>query len=152
MTETQQQTNVRRYIGWFALIYVGATIIVGIVLSYLEIDRNIGVGIGVLMASSFFVSNKFIEDERRVPTKTEQRKLVWGSIFVLIAFSLFVLGLMFVGSMMSGDDTSAILQGLPVMYLLIAVVVMVGIHWLILNFIYGGGSKKLAASKNKDEN
>ena len=73
-----QGIEVKRYIGKFSMVYIVGTIGFAIVFGLLDVDGNVGLPIGVLMASALYAGGQFIKDQKRLPSDDEKSRLIWG--------------------------------------------------------------------------
>ena len=124
------------------------SLIASFILQYFEIERNFGIGIGILGASAMVVSNKFVSDENQVPAGSEKHMLIWGSIDISIVSSIAGLILIAAIENIPISEIFGIFTKVPLLFLVIGMVVITGAYWLILFFCYGSGAKAIAKSRN----
>lgn len=145
--------TIRRYLRLFAFVYFCASIVGDLLIIYFEIDRNIGLSLGMLMASAFITGAKFVMDKKRCPEKEERQKLIWGSLLLSIVISVIVpLLMIYVNVGLEGIKSLAALLAIPQLYWIIAVAIMTLVYWIVLTLSYGWGVKKFADTQNLSEN
>ena len=85
--ERENNIDVAKYVVRFALFYLLAVIAIAIVTILLKLDSNSGSMVSVLVAA-MMTSLKFINDNKRVPSAYEKKKLVWYSFAATWVVSL----------------------------------------------------------------
>ena len=147
MTDQTSGANIGKYLILFTITYIIVSVAASVAMQFLELDRNIGLSIGILIGSAFFIVNKFVADNSRAPTKGEKHMLIGGSLVAVIAVS--VLGL-FVISLIEGvpfGEMLTVFTQIPLSYLAIGAAVILGVNWLVLNLVYGYGATKIIESR-----
>ncbi len=102
------------------------------------------------MASAFFVANKFVGDNNRVPTKGEKFNLVGGSLVIVVIASILGIYVISLIEDVPFGELMAVFTEISSTLLAIGAAIILGINWLVLSFAYGFGAKKIAESKNID--
>ena len=77
-----ENVAVTKYIVKFGVVYTLGVIVVSVGFTLLELDHSSGASIGILIASAMYAVGTFIQDYKRLPSKTEKSRLVWSSFFV----------------------------------------------------------------------
>ena len=143
---------ISKYIKLFSIVYFLFLVVFGIALTLLDIDGNAGTSIGSLVASIFIAVSRFVEDNKRIPNKTEKSKLVWYSFFSswTISLLLFLAVVLFYGGIASFEFISDIsldnLITFGVVFFVISLIYLVGIY-----FCYGSFAKTALKSLQKKE-
>lgn len=110
------------------------------------LNTNVGAGsnIGALLASGIFTAFKFVSDHKRVPDRSEKRKLIWGSYVASILASIIIAGILF--SMMDAQDRNGIyslLKQLPAFMITAAALIITGLYYACFSVTYGPLSKAI---------
>jgi len=95
--EINENVNLFKYIVRFCISYQLLIIVIAIIITILDFgDGNIVTSMGAIYGAVSFTMSKFIEDNERIPSEIEKKKLVWYSFFAswlvpLIAISPIIL-------------------------------------------------------------
>lgn len=149
-----KSTAIYKYIKLFSIAYFFFLVIFGVALTLLDIDGDVGTSIGSLVASIFIAVSRFVEDNKRIPTKTEKSRLVWYSFFSSWVISLFqfLAVVLFYGGIVSFEFISVSDMSLDnliifgIVFLVISLIYLVGIY-----FCYGSFAKTALKSLQKKE-
>ncbi|MFW5427353.1 MAG: ABZJ_00895 family protein [Methylophagaceae bacterium] len=143
---------ISKYIKLFSIAYFLFLVVFGVALALLDIDGNAGTSIGSLVASIFIAVSRFVEDNKRIPNKTEKSKLVWYSFFSswIISLLLFIAVVLFYGGIASFEFIPDIsldnLITFGVVFFVISLIYLAGIY-----FCYGSFAKTALKSLQKKE-
>lgn len=83
-----REVDLTAYIAWFVLIYAAALIAIGTLLTVLDLDAGTSGSIAALIAAVMVTTARFVDREKRVPTREERKKLMWLSLAASILVSL----------------------------------------------------------------
>jgi uncharacterized membrane protein len=140
----ENTVDINKYIVKFGILYTIGIVVVTAILYAIDIDGNSGVSIAILMASAMYTAIKFIQDNKRIPNKSEKTKLVWSSLAVswLLSVILFVALILFMEGFQGLAVISELIAELNT-FLLLAILVLVSLIYLaLLSWSYGGLAKK----------
>jgi uncharacterized membrane protein len=145
----EQNINIGKYVLRFALAHLVLLVGLGILTTLLGIESNSGATIGALMGAAIIAVSKFIQDNKRVPTKGEKRKLVWFSYLASWVVSLLLFAV-FIITLEEGDEIMQIVIeiGAPLLLGVTAVLTLfyVGALYLAYGFM---ANKQLEALQKK---
>lgn len=143
-----QEVGVLQYVVRFAVVFLVLLFGLGVLLGYLGMNSGSGVTIGALVVSALFAVTKFMTDNRRLPTQSERRRLVWMSFIA----SWFVSFIPF-GVFVTLDDNGRKLLDLLVtvdVWVVAAVVVFLSMFYLgFLSLAYGYLARKQFEAQRK---
>ncbi|WP_444916564.1 ABZJ_00895 family protein [Microbulbifer sp. JMSA003] len=137
----EDQVRLGKYAFRFAAIYLLLLVGMAIVLSILEIDSNSGATMGALMGSAMATAIKFVQDNKRPPTKSEKNRLALISLLASWIVSLLLMSIL----LLAGSPGAEILESIKsvnLMIIITIVVVLSLIYFLVLSFSYGYLAKK----------
>lgn len=142
-------TNIVKYLGIFGAIYLCTLIVMAVISAFFDGISSTGVGLVMLYLSGQLTAIRFVKNERRLPEKTEKRKLVWGSVLLSFALSILLAGVVILSEAgQEGFKELVVLGERPLFVWTIIILVVVLIHWGLLSLAYGRGVKKYATSQN----
>lgn len=147
-----ENVAISKYIKLFSIAYFLFLVVFGIALTLLDIDGNAGTSIGSLVASIFIAVSRFVEDNKRIPNKTEKSKLVWCSFFSswIISLLLFLTIVLFFGGIASFEFISDISLDNLITFVIVFLVISL-IYFVGINFCYGSLAKTALKSLQKKE-
>ncbi len=124
--------NVWKYLGRYALAYVGMIVVLGVISAFMELPPSMGV-VAPIVALMYPV-NKFVVEFRRVPDSAERLSLAVACIgfFVLLQIALLI------GAALAyADAASEILDrpGIAVLVLGFGVLLPAVVMWLVIRFM-----------------
>lgn len=147
-TENTDEISVIKYLAFFAFIYFSVIMVGDFLIIYFEIDRNIGLSLGLLMASGFVTGARFVTDNKRCPSKKEKQKLIWGSLLISIIVSVLAAVLMiYINAGFEGIKSLQGMLTIPGLYWITAIVMLILIYWGVLALSYGWGTRKFAETQ-----
>ncbi|MEL6686406.1 MAG: ABZJ_00895 family protein [Pseudomonadota bacterium] len=132
------------YLGHFALWYVGLSILVALISAFVY-DVGGAVRLFIAFVASTTVASMFVKTERRAPSDDEQRKLIFGSLFIWAALNLVVgVALYFTGGLLQDIDATSgtLLAVLVFVFSLLAAVTLLFLY-LSYSFIARKQAEKL---------
>ncbi|MCP3921179.1 MAG: hypothetical protein GY714_01205 [Desulfobacterales bacterium] len=126
-----KEVNVFKYVIIFSTIYLLSAIILNVILDFLEFSK-ISIAIVPLLGAAFFTIITFLHNHKRLPTKSEEAKLVSFSIIASLLIKI-VLSIAFLFSI---SEQFSLQSGMiPLLTLLIAFEITLDAG--CLSFIYG---------------
>lgn len=146
-TEHQDKISVRGYVVGFGAVFLALTLVIAVVRIFFFPDTSVA---GVSFISPFicatFIAMKFVEGEKRAPTKAERRKLTMGSIAVTFLLQVVFAGI--AAGILAMMDPGALSRrawsaamGVAVFYLIALFLV----NYLLMRWAYGRFAQKQAA-------
>ncbi|WP_136253400.1 ABZJ_00895 family protein [Onishia niordana] len=140
----EQDVKINKYVIKFCFAYALGLIAVSLMLYLLDIDANSGVSVAVLIGGAVYAAGKFVENNKRIPSKQEKSKLVWLSLFscwgLSIASSVIIVlaiagfdGLLYIYAIVKSMNFLVI----PGLFLFVSL-----LYFLILSWCYGGFAKR----------
>lgn len=140
----EQNISINKHIAKFGAAYFIGISAMSIIFHILEIDQSSGASIAILVGAAMYTVGKFIEENRRVPNKSEKSKLVWLSLLLSIFSSILIL-LLFIFALdgIQGlRELFGFIEEIDTTTLLIASLVAALIHFGALTFSYGYLARK----------
>ena len=99
--EKDNPVNLWPYVLQLSLVYIIATIVVGAIQYVVDLEPNIAIGIGILLASAVMPVRKFVLDHHRPFKRREQLRfalLAFVAVLV-VSIALIALAALFVGGL-----------------------------------------------------
>ncbi|MCF8571575.1 ABZJ_00895 family protein [Gordonia sp. HY002] len=124
--------NVWKYVGWYALGYLGAVIVIGVVGAV--IGGSTSTGAIVPVVASFAPIGRFVTDFRRIPTPSERRTLFGACVgFFLVLQVAIVIG----ATAMYPDEAGDVISngGAVAVVLFVGVALPIGFMWLTFRYM-----------------
>jgi hypothetical protein len=124
--------NVWKYLGRYALAYVGMIVVLGVISAFMELPPSMG-AVAPIVALNYPV-NKFVVEFRRVPDSAERLSLAVACIgfFVLLQIAILI------GAALAYPDAaSEVLDrpGIAVLVVGFGVLLPAVVMWLIIRFM-----------------
>ncbi len=140
----EQDINITRYTIKFGVAYCIGVVVLGVIFNLLNLEHNMGASIAILFAAASISATKFIQDNKRVPNKSEKMRLVWLSLFTTWFVSIMlIISFVFAINGFGGIIGLVKLAAEMDMPIVIGAVLFVSlIHLAILSYSYGGLAKK----------
>ena len=80
--EINEEINLFKYIVRFSISYQLLLIVIAIITTILNFDvENMVISTAAMIGAVSFTMSRFINDNKRIPSKIEKKKLVWYSLF-----------------------------------------------------------------------
>lgn len=92
----------------YGLLLMAATAFV----AFTKMPANAGLGLGLLIGSATFAAQRFLAVYGRVANTGEQLKLVFGSLFITLAFSIAAIFMMAFSSGMTSEQLTEVARSL----------------------------------------
>lgn len=121
----------------FFIVYLALLVVTGVVLSYLGIQSNSGVNVGLLIGALYYVCTEFGKKNSRYFTKNEKILVVFG----LIAVNIFVQLLLTLGY------SAATNTNFGSKALIFSIGFLALLHGFLIYFIVGSIGKTLVKTK-----
>ncbi len=137
----EQEISVIKYVFRFAVAYLVLLVVLGVLAVLLNMDSNTGASIGALVASAIMVISKFVQENKRIPSVSEKKKLVWFSYLACWAVSIVLFAVFIVIS----GEVEEVVEFLTTVNMPVAIgaIVFVSIFYLgILDLSYGYMARK----------
>ena len=99
--EDEKPVNLWPYVVQLNLVYIVATVVVGAIQYVVDLEPNIAIGIGILLASAVMPVRKFVLDHHRPFKRLEQLRfaLLAFVAVVVVSIALIALATLFVGGL-----------------------------------------------------
>lgn len=138
--------SVIRYIALFSAVYAGLMLLLNAVVYGFNIDIGSSANIAMLLGAAYGAIIKFVSDQKRTPSQSEKRKLIWGSILSSFAVSLAIVAtaLISMASPSVWGELKQLLHQVSIPVWLGIFLLVTLLYYAVLNFIYGWGAKQLA--------
>ncbi|SDG35263.1 hypothetical protein SAMN05216571_110110 [Onishia taeanensis] len=140
----EQDVNINKYVIKFFFAYALVSVAAFAILYFLDIDANSGVSVAVLIGGAMYAAGKFLEDNKRMPSKQEKSKLVWLSLFS--CWGLSIDSSIIIVLAMAGFDgllyIYAIFKSMNFLIILGLFMFVSLLYFLILSWCYGGFAKR----------
>lgn len=143
--------SIKKYLGIFALTYSVSAIALTAISFWLDLSNNTGTSIAILLVAAMVTSGIFVKDNKRVPSKSERNRLLWGSFgaswLISIILTLIVLALF-----TNKTEQAALLElmlGLGWIIIGLVVLFVSVLHWFILFLVYKLTAKRQLAALEK---
>lgn len=145
----EQDVAVSKYVVRFTLAYLFLIILLAVVETLLELDSNSGGAIAAMVAA-LLASAKFVEEHKRIPSKSEKRRLVWYSFAASwgVSLLLFIPVVMLTGE---GGELLEMLGGISPGLLLGVVLFISLLSLALISFGYGSMAKSQLKALQKKE-
>jgi len=139
-----QEVDVTKYIIKFGVAYIIGLVVLLVIFGIFELDHSSGASIGVLIGAAIYAVGKFIQENRRVPSKSEKSKLVWSSFIIswLASVLLFIIVVLITSGTQGLSNLSQITTQLNISIIVGAAVFMSLIYLAVLYYSYGGLAKR----------
>ncbi|WOC12107.1 ABZJ_00895 family protein [Gordonia sp. MP11Mi] len=125
--------NVWKYVGWYALAYFVAVVVVGVVASLLD-GATASVGMIVPVIATFGPIGRFVTDFRRVPTPTERRTLFGACVGLFVVLQVLIVAVAAVAYPETARDIMAE-PGSVIVILLLGIGIPIGFMWVAFRFM-----------------
>ncbi|WP_336819671.1 ABZJ_00895 family protein [Gordonia sp. MMO-8] len=124
--------NVWKYLGRYALAYVGMIVVLGVISAFVDLTASMGT-VAPVVAVTFPVS-RFVVEFRRVPDPTERLSL---SVACIGFFVLLQIAILIGAALAYPDAASEVLDrpGMAVLVLGLGVVLPAVAMWLIIRYM-----------------
>lgn len=135
----EDNISLKKYNILFVSIYGAGLGLVNILYHMFNIDLGRSADMGVLIGCVMIILNSFYNDNDRLPTKYERKRLVFGNIFLSFVVSLVVVSLVILISP-SGEEISKLIMGvlnkLSGGIWITIVLFVIGIYYILLSVLY----------------
>lgn len=138
-----------RYGGSYLLVYLGLTILVGVITTVLNVDLPSAMSLIMAMVCGYYPAYLFVKDHNRLPEQSEKKKF---AIFNLFAITL--ISCIFMGALMAAiPELSAEIKhlmgvvpawGLALIFIFVGLIYYIGIYW---GFSHGSKMQMKAIEK-----
>ena len=149
----QEIISMKKYILWFSISYFVSSVVAGGLGFYFDIDGNVGVAVGICLASAYVSVQCYIKDHGRALSKSEIWRVTWGSwgssllmtLIYIMCISIYFLYDIF-GQVSLADIKTDLLPYLGIsMNILFGITVFTMIFTLgLTRFAYGVANKALS--------
>ena len=138
-----QNVDVLNYVIRFSIAYFLLLIVLGVFLTLLNIGGSTGGSIGALLGAVIFAVYKFVEDNKRIPNKTEKTKLVWLSFSAswLISILIMSIVIVFIEGISGFINLVSIFSQLSSVIIIGSSVFISIVYLIALSFGYGSFAK-----------
>ena len=134
---------IRKYVLNFSLAYLIIIISLLVVSQFIDFPGSVS-SIVSLFSAAVYASSKFVMDQKRIPSVSEKRKLVWWCLLssvvlstsVVLTFIIFDIGF---DSFM--DMIGILLDQLSLWIIAISIVISLLIQYLALSYSFGSFTK-----------
>ncbi len=92
--EMRMQNFYVRYCGSYLLVYLGLTILVGVVTTVLNIDMPSVMSLITAMVCAYYSAYLFVNDNNRLPDKSEKRRFTLCSFTAITVLSCIFVGVL----------------------------------------------------------
>jgi len=145
------QKSFSKYVLFFALIYIGITILFAVISSFVSSAGSSGSVLAPFLAA-MIVGQIFVKSEKRSPNNQERNRLTLYSFGVFLAINISLLALVFtvggLGDVLpDGEISSSLLTIIAVVFAILSLIVFFMVRWA-----YGGLTQKIAAKTLDDQN
>ena len=148
----EQDVNINRYIFKFSIAYFVGIIALAVILHVFELEHNSGASIAVLIGAAMYCVGKFIEENKRIPNKSEKSKMIWFSLlasWLISIIQLFIIVLIVDGAPILAE-LSSLIEKLNITIITGIVIFVSLIYFAILSWSYGSlAEKQLVALQKK---
>lgn len=143
--DASTQKSLRKYFFVYVVAFVGYSAIFGTIQILWDTPGLSGIRVILPYFSSWFVIERFLKNEQRLPDKSEQIRLANGCIAIAIGFevSFLLLGLVS-GALKQAVDQSGISSTLFWAIIIIVLVFMLVLNYFLLRWAFNGQAKKRA--------
>ena len=142
--------SLAKYTVYFGLVYVGLTILFGIIASFIS-SAGSSATVIVPFISAMVVGQIFVKSEKRAPNNQERNRLTGLSFAVFIVINAALLGLAkalgVFGGLFSGGESGTLLSIFAVLVVVLGLIVFFMMRWA-----YGGLAQKHAVKLLGDQN
>jgi hypothetical protein len=138
--------SVIRYIALFSAVYAGLMLLLNAFVYGFNIDIGSSANIAMLLGAAYGAIIKFVSDQKRMPSKSEKQKLIWGCILSSFAISLAIVATVLISmvSPSAWEELKDLLHQISIPVWLGIFLLVTLLYYAVLNFIYGWGAKQLA--------
>lgn len=145
--------NYGKYVLTFSLFSLAVLIMM--LLASVLFDSRLGNSVSLAMAigAGYGTAMRFVIDHRRAPTVLERRRLVGFCLLTCLSIAAMSMALLLPLQLTQEayDQFAGALSFMPVVVLILLGLVIVGIHYCILNWIFAWSSRKFAEQINQSE-
>jgi len=140
----KQAVGLNRYIVIFTIAYTIGLIALAALFYFFEFGQNAGASIGVLIGAAMYAGGKFIQEQKRIPTKEERSKLVWQSLGItwLVSVTLLAVTVLALDGEQDWTALTKQLDGFSLGLLAGAGAIVSLVYWWVLSFSYGGLTRR----------
>jgi hypothetical protein len=140
----EHNINLSSYTIRFAIAYCIGLIIVAGIFYIFDLEHSSGASVGVLIGAAMFSASKFIQDNHRLPSKTEKSRLIWQSFLVswLVTLVLLLVMVIALGGLQVLAEMSQLASRLSVTIVAGVIIFASLVQWAVLYFSYGSLAKK----------
>lgn len=143
--------NYGKYVLTFSLFSLAVLIMM--MLASVLFDSRLGNSVSLAMAigAGYGTAMRFVIDHRRAPSLTERRKLVLYCLLTCLSIAAMAMALLLPMqfSQQAYDQFSDVLASTSIAMRLLLVLIIAGIHYLVLNWIFAWSSRKFAEQINR---
>ncbi|MDI4638240.1 MULTISPECIES: ABZJ_00895 family protein [Halomonadaceae] len=140
----EQDVKINKYVIKFCFAYALGSVAAFAILYFLDMDANSGVSAAVLIGGAVYAAGKFVEDNKRIPSKREKSRLVWLSLFS--CWGLSIASSIVVVLSVAGFDgllyIYAIFKSMNFLIVLVLFMFFSLLYFLVLSWCYGGLAKR----------
>lgn len=140
----KQDVAITKYTIKFGVVYTIGLIVLSAIFYIFDLDHSSGASIGVLIGAAMYAAGKFIQDNKRVPSKNEKSKMVWSSFVILwlVSVMLLLIVVLIIGGNQGLTELTQLAAKLNVA-IVVGVTIFVSLVYLaILYYSYGGLARK----------
>lgn len=145
--------NYGKYVLTFSLFSLAVLIMM--LLASVLFDSRLGNSVSLAMAigAGYGTAMRFVIDHRRAPTVRERRRLVVFCLLTCLSIAVMSMALLLPLQLTQEayDQFADALSFMPVVVLILLGLVIVGMHYFILNWIFAWSSRKFAEQINQSE-
>ncbi len=149
----QQSVSIKRYIIIFSIFYAGICVLLQVALFTFDADGGSGSSIGILIGASMGTASKFVDEQKRPPSKSEANLLAWFSVLSSIIVSVVLAAIIFIYYMglEAINELTMILSEIPMLAWIIIAVVTVLLSYGVTLVGYTWYAKKHHEARKKKE-
>lgn len=145
--------NYGKYVLTFSLFSLAVLIMM--MLASVFFDSRLGNSVSLAMAigAGYGTAMRFVLDHRRAPSQTERRKLVLFCLVTCLSIAAMAMALLLPMQLSQAayDQFADVLFSSSVPLLVLLLLIIVSIHYLVLNWIFAWSSRKFAEQIHQSE-
>lgn len=140
----EKDVEVKSYIVKFGMAYTIGLIALSAIFQYFDLDHSTGASIGVLLGAAMYAVGKFIQDNKRIPSKKEKSKMVWTSFLIswVVSILLLVAIVLILGGGRGLGELAQLAEELNITIITGSIIFVSLLYLAVLYYSYGGLAQK----------